>query len=192
MEKVVASLTPALLSGTGFALSKVRDKVNEIIHPNQIHNYQLKSFLIQNLDVGIKFCPSTRKNDFFFSADLSADDIAQKIWPTDVIKDAAHTLRKEIKSYTFGLEKKHCDAFDLQTKWNAETFLAALFDLNRIPINVDDLNKKEVYLDGMIHDSDDDSDDTDDEATETPSCRTITKSICAYPIYKIMVYTVTD
>ena len=79
-----------------------------------------------------------------------------------------------------------------KTKWNAETFLAALFDLNRIAINVDDLNKKEVYLDGMIHDSDDDSDDTDDEATETPSCRTITKSICAYPTYKIMVYTVTD
>ena len=28
----------------------------------------------------------------------------------------------------------------------------------------------------MVLDSDDDSDDAEDEATETPSCRTITKS----------------
>ena len=43
----------------------------------------------------------------------------------------------------------------------------------------------------MILDSVDDSDDTDDEATESPSRRTITKSIRAYSIYQMMVYTVT-
>ena len=35
LDKVVASLTLALLSGTGFILDEVRDKVNEIMHPNQ-------------------------------------------------------------------------------------------------------------------------------------------------------------
>ena len=45
-----------------------------------------------------------------------------------------------------------------------------------IGIDVDDLNKTEIYLDDVILDSDD-SNDTDDEATENPSCRTITKSI---------------
>ena len=35
LDKVVASLTLALLSGTGFILNEVRDKVNEIMHPNQ-------------------------------------------------------------------------------------------------------------------------------------------------------------
>ena len=44
----------------------------------------------------------------------------------------------------------------------------------------------------MILDFDDDSDDTDDEATETPSCRTITKSIRTYSTYQMIVYTVTD
>ena len=34
LNKVVESLTPALLSGTGFTLSEVRDKVNEIMLPN--------------------------------------------------------------------------------------------------------------------------------------------------------------
>ena len=34
LDKVVVSLTTALLSGTGFTLNEVRDKVNEIIHPN--------------------------------------------------------------------------------------------------------------------------------------------------------------
>ena len=97
------------------------------------------------------------------------------------------------------MQKKHCDAFDLQDAWTngkikgtIETFLAALFNFNRISIDVDDSNKKEIYLDDMILDSDDDSDDTDDEATETPSCRITTKSIRAYSIYQKMVYTLTD
>ena len=107
LNKVVESLTPALLSGTGFTLSEVRDKVNEIMLPNYILNYQVKSFLMQKLGEGINFCPSTRKNELFFSADLSLDVIAQKVRSTDVIKDAALILRKEIKSRTFGLEKKH-------------------------------------------------------------------------------------
>ena len=34
LNKVVESLTPALLSGTGFTLKEVRDKVNEIMLPN--------------------------------------------------------------------------------------------------------------------------------------------------------------
>ena len=50
----------------------------------------------------------------FFSANISADDIAQKVRSIDVIKDAGHISSKEIKSCTFGLEKKHCDTFDLQ------------------------------------------------------------------------------
>ena len=108
LNKVVESLTPALLSGIGFTFSEVRDKVNEIMFPNQILNYQVKSFLMQKLGEGIKFCPSTRKNELmFFSADLSLDVIAQKVRSIDVIKDAALILRKEIKSRTFGLEKKH-------------------------------------------------------------------------------------
>ena len=49
LNNVVASLTPALLSATGFTLYKVRGKVNKTMHPNQVHNYQVKSFLIQKL-----------------------------------------------------------------------------------------------------------------------------------------------
>ena len=49
LDKVVASLAPSLLRGTGFTLSELRDKINEIMRPNQIHNYQVKSFLIQKL-----------------------------------------------------------------------------------------------------------------------------------------------
>ena len=116
-----------------------------------------------------------------FLANLSADDIARKVQSIDAIKDGAHILCKKIKSCTFGLEKKHCDAFDLQDAWanvkikeNAETFFAALFSLNRIAIDVDDSNKKEIYLDDMILDSDDVSDNTDDEATKPLSCRTMT------------------
>ena len=99
----------------------------------------------------------------------------------------------------FWSRKKHCDVFDLQYAWtngkikeNAEAFLAALFNLNTIAIGVDDSNEKEIYLDDMILDFDDDSDDTDDEVTETPSCRTITKSIRTYSTYQMIVYTVTD
>ena len=61
LDKFVASLTPTLLSGTGFTLSEVRDKVNGIVHPNQIHNYQVILFQIQKLGEGMKFCPSAQK-----------------------------------------------------------------------------------------------------------------------------------
>ena len=74
LDKVVASLIPALLSGIGSSLSEVRDKVNEIMHPNQIDNYQVKSFLIHKLSEGIKLYPSTRINEsliFFFSRCIS-------------------------------------------------------------------------------------------------------------------------
>ena len=107
------------------------------MHLNQIHNFQAKSFLIQNLGVGITFCLSTWKNEslMFFSANLSADDIARRVQSIDVIKDVAHILRKEIKCCIFGLQEKHCDAFELQDAWtngkfkeNAETSLAALFN----------------------------------------------------------------
>ena len=37
LDKIVASLASALDSGSGFKLSEVRDKVNEIVHPNQMH-----------------------------------------------------------------------------------------------------------------------------------------------------------
>ena len=102
------TLTPYLFSGTGFTLNKVRDKVNEIMHPNQIHNYQVKSFLILKLGEGIKFCPSTLKNEslMFLSANLSADDIAQKVKSIDVIKDTAHILCKKLKVLYFWSRKK--------------------------------------------------------------------------------------
>ena len=45
LDKFVASLIFTLL---GFTLSEVKDKVNKIMHPNQIHNYQVKSFLIRS------------------------------------------------------------------------------------------------------------------------------------------------
>ena len=113
LDKVVVSLTPALLSGTGFTLSEVRDKVNKIMYPNQIHNNQVKSFLIQKLGEGLSINKEKWIFDVF-SANQSADDVAQKVWSIDAIQDAAYILHKEIKSCTFGLEKKHCDAFDLQ------------------------------------------------------------------------------
>ena len=50
----------------------------------------------------------------FFSADLSADYVTQKIRSIDVIKSAEYISGKKIKSCTFGLEKKQCYAFDLQ------------------------------------------------------------------------------
>ena len=65
------------------------------MHPNQIHN----KYINTKLEEGIRFCPSTRKNEslMFFSADLSVDNIAQKVRSIDVMKDVAHILRKEIK-----------------------------------------------------------------------------------------------
>ena len=139
LEKIVASLTPAFLIGIGFTLSEVR--VNELVHPNQIHKrsrVMTSSFI------------STRKNEplMFFSAALSAEDIAKKVRSIDVIKDAARILQEEMKSATFGLENKHCDAFDLGDAWtngtikeNAETFLATLLNLNRIAIDSEDSTK---------------------------------------------------
>ena len=198
LNKVVATLTPYLFGGAGFTLNKVRDKVNEIMHPNQIHNYQVKSFLILKLGEGIKICPSTLKNEslMFLSANLSADDIAQKVQSIDVIKDTAHLLCKKLKVLYFWSRKKVLYAFDLQDTWtngkikeNSETLLASLF--NRTAINVDDLNKKENYKDDMILDFDDDSDNTDDKETKTLSFRTVTKIICTYSIYQMMVNTVT-
>ena len=169
--------TSPLISGIGLILSGVREKINKIIHSNQIHNNQVKSFLIQKLGEGIEFCSSTRKKESLksFSVDLWADDIAWKEQSIDFIKDAVHILCKEIKSCTFGLEKRYCDAFDLQDAWtngkikeNPETFLAALCNLNRIAIDVDNSNEKEIYLDDMVLDSDDDSDNNDEEATDSP------------------------
>ena len=151
LEKVVTSLTQAFITGTGFTLSEVRVRVNELVHPSQIHHYQIKSFLKEKLGDTVKFCPSTRKNEslMFFSAALSAEDIAKKVQSIDVIKDAARILREEMKSTTFGLENKHCDAFDLKDAWangkikeNSETFLATLLNLNRIAIDSEGLNKK--------------------------------------------------
>ena len=49
----------------------------------------------------------------FLSVDLSVDDIARKMRSIDIMKDTVHILRKEIKSCTFGLEKKVCDVFGL-------------------------------------------------------------------------------
>ena len=101
--------------------------------------------------------------------------ILQKVWLIGVTKDAAHVLRKEIKPCTCGLDIKHFYAFDLQDVWinskikeSSEIFLAALFSLNRIAINIDNSNKKEIELDDMIPDSDDEFDDTDDGATDNP------------------------
>ena len=137
LEKVVASLTPSFLSGTGFTLSEVRDRVNELVHPNQIHNYQVKLFLKDKLSDAVKFCPSTRKNEslMFFSATLLAEDIARKVRSIDVVKDAACILREEMKSTNFGLEDKYCDAFDLKDAWangqikeNTETLSEEMID----------------------------------------------------------------
>ena len=132
----------------------------------------------------------------FFSVYLSADDIARKVLSTDIIKEAVHMLHEEVTSCTFGLEENHCNAVDLQDrhmhKWeDAETFLAALFNLNRISIDVDDSNKKEIDPDDMILDYDFASDNTDDKAADTP-CSTIIKSIPTYSIYQMMVYAITD
>ena len=101
----------------------------------------------------------------FFSAALSAEDIARKVRSIYVIKDAARILREEINSSTFGLENKHCDAFDLQDAWtdgkmtgNAETFLATLLNLNRITVDNEDSNNKEIDLENLMLDSDNESD----------------------------------
>ena len=46
LDKIVASLASALHSGSGFKLSEVRDKVNEIAHPNQIYTARKTIFSI--------------------------------------------------------------------------------------------------------------------------------------------------
>ena len=47
LEKVVASLNAALLSGTGFTLSEVRDAVYDQLKLEKIYNYQVKSQSIE-------------------------------------------------------------------------------------------------------------------------------------------------
>ena len=44
LDKIVASLASALHSGSGFKLSEVRDKVNEIVHPNQTYTARKTTF----------------------------------------------------------------------------------------------------------------------------------------------------
>ena len=72
---------------------------------------------------------------------------------------------------------------------NAETFLATLLNLNRITVDNEDSNNKEIDLENLMLDSDDES---DGDSIEAPSCKTITKNIRAYSIYQMILYTVNE
>ena len=84
----------------------------------------------------------------FVSATLYAGDIAAKVRSIDIIREAAIISRDELKSTSFGLENKYCEAYDLKDSWckgkiedNTEDFLVILLNLKRIAIDDDDDSK---------------------------------------------------
>ena len=126
-----------------------------------------------------------------------AGDIAAKVRSIDIIRGAHLILRDELKSTSFGLENKYCDAYDLKDFWckgkikdNTEDFLAILLNLKRIAIDDDDnSNSKGADIENLILDSDDDS---EDESYGNESCKKVTKNIHAYSLSQMMVYTLNN
>ena len=86
-------------------MSDVRDAVNEEIYPLEIHNFQVKEYLIEHYGDRVKFSPSSKKNEalLFFSSNLSTEEISKKVRPIDIMKEATQTLRESLLKVTFGL-----------------------------------------------------------------------------------------
>ena len=140
------------------------------------------------------FTPSNSKNEplMFFSSNLSASDIAMKLRSMDTIQDAACILQEELRSTSFGLENKYCDAHNAKDAWvngrigdQSENFLSTLLNLKRIKINRESTQKdSEIYDD---HDSDNDS--RDDDRADYNNDR---KQILAYAIFQTLVHVISN
>ena len=94
IEKVVTSLNAALLSGTGFNLSEVRDAVNDQLKHEKNYNYQAKSQLnIKGMPLNSLLQRGGTNLCYLFQP--YAVDIAAKVRSVDIIREAALISRDE-------------------------------------------------------------------------------------------------
>ena len=85
-------------------------------------NKEVKLYLTEHYGERIQFSKSSIKNQsmLVFSSELSVQNIIVR--STNVIKEAASSLRNVIMKQSFHIDDKYCDADELSESWQKTLF----------------------------------------------------------------------
>ena len=123
ISRAIESIDPLLSNGYCFTVSEVGEFMETLLEDGEemcsLYNRDVKSFLVTHYGDAIQCCPNTRRNEseMFFSATISACDIASKLKNLNIMREAGQHLRSLLKEVNFGLGDTFCDAAELQDSW---------------------------------------------------------------------------
>lgn len=101
----------------GYELSELCLFMNSECQPDiTITNKQVKTLLIKHYGEEIMFTyPKERcKSQLVFSSSTNVTNTVDKIWTTDVMKECAEEIQKEIENYDFKLDNVICDTEEIE------------------------------------------------------------------------------
>ena len=129
-----------LKEGNGIAISDIRDLINENNEIETMSNKEVELYLTEHYGERIQFSKSSIKNQstLVFSSELSVQNIIEKVRSTNVIKEAASSLRNVIMKQSFHIDDKYCDADELSESWQKTlfpdevmTFFSSFFNIKK-------------------------------------------------------------
>lgn len=140
IEEVINRLHDRIINGEAFASNYLTQTVNELVFESIItNNIDVKRSFLKIDGEEIQFCvPSNpRRSTIFYHSTVSRNDLMEKIFFMDPIKEAASTIRESLLSTNFNLNDSFCDASDLKTSWEQTAmpesllkFFAELFNFD--------------------------------------------------------------
>lgn len=96
IKNVMSILIPEINEGTSFALSDIRDKVNDLLPESVgIYNYYLLNFLETAFASNIEFSNTTdsKPTYFVYNKKLSKADFCKRLQPKNLLKEAGYLIR---------------------------------------------------------------------------------------------------
>ena len=102
----MTAIKTGLHNSDGYELSHVRDRINsELNSYNKVNNREVKFRITEHFGSVISFSQPKQVNEsqMFFSSCVTADNLADIVRNTDLIRKCAETIRQCIMELDFGL-----------------------------------------------------------------------------------------
>lgn len=170
-KNVMSEIGPFIEDGYGFTMTEIREMMMTKDETLELYNRDVKKYLIDFYGDKIQFCPSHKVNEpeLCFSADITVEELAQKLRCQNVVRSAGEILRESLEKVNFNLDDSFCDGNELKDSWENTpipdqlmTFFSALFGIKRSRL----INNEMLNVPNDDHDCDTESEDQVDADEE--------------------------
>lgn len=123
-QTVVQEIDSRLRQGTGYALTDLRKRCNEVVNDKEhatFTNREVKVLLVHRYNedsVSFSIPQEANKSAMVYLSSFSKNELVDSIRAHEPLQECAEAIRNELLAYDFALDDTFCDSKDLEESWN--------------------------------------------------------------------------